>query len=523
MQKRAGWVLLAVISIGLGAFAETVITSSTGLPDESDVVLEKAVDAVKTMPAETVEAIGGAVLYIGDELRNTVHGIASPFKSDPREKSRRELLLNTQEAWSTDRQLQMKAYTVSATVGSELSGDATGGPIDVSPFFAGVDFPKGSSAWYRPDTRRLVVCNTPAGLRAVEDMLLRCHKAEREYKQVEIQAKFIEVSQQTLNQLGFNWDVTDAVKIAGGWNLDANDYGAGLRTAAAALRGAPVAGTMTLTKTGWMPLTLVISALEQDSDSDVLSSPSLTTMDGKTADIWVGERRNVPQSFKVNSSSVNVHIEHTKWDSQLMGVQFRVTPTIEKANNIRLKLNPKVLDLIGYDTYQVSPEASMLMVNGFSVEQTGVDGAYPLLNVPAAGITKVWDLMSATLGGDVNSQANVIGNNPAIYSDKERPADHETYGVPLAPVQGRLPYFRVREIETEVVVADGNTVGLGGLIYDRLETYKDKVPVLGSIPLIGRLFRSEGERSIKRNLMIFVSATQVDGNGQRKTDLASTN
>jgi general secretion pathway protein D len=71
-----------------------------------------------------------------------------------------------------------------------------------------------------------------------------------------------------------------------------------------------------------------------------------------------------------------------------------------------------------------------------------------------------------------------------------------------------------------VTVADGSTVGMGGLIYDKVETFKDKVPVLGSIPLVGRLFRSEGERSVKRNLMIFVTATQVDVNGRRSADLA---
>jgi general secretion pathway protein D len=74
-----------------------------------------------------------------------------------------------------------------------------------------------------------------------------------------------------------------------------------------------------------------------------------------------------------------------------------------------------------------------------------------------------------------------------------------------------------------VDVADGSTVGLGGLIYNRLETYKDKVPVLGSIPLVGRLFRSEGERNIKRNLMIFVSATQVSNGGQRKSEITLNN
>jgi general secretion pathway protein D len=84
----------------------------------------------------------------------------------------------------------------------------------------------------------------------------------------------------------------------------------------------------------------------------------------------------------------------------------------------------------------------------------------------------------------------------------------------------RLPYYRLREMQTQVTVADGSTVGMGGLIYDKRETFRDKVPVLGSIPFIGRLFRSEGENSVKRNLMIFVTATQVDINGRKAADLA---
>jgi general secretion pathway protein D len=90
---------------------------------------------------------------------------------------------------------------------------------------------------------------------------------------------------------------------------------------------------------------------------------------------------------------------------------------------------------------------------------------------------------------------------------------------PIPSQTGQLPYFRVREMTTKVTVADGSTVGMGGLIYDKIETYKDKVPVLGSIPLIGRLFRSEGEKTIKRNLMIFVTATEVDVNGRRAVDM----
>jgi general secretion pathway protein D len=272
---------------------------------------------------------------------------------------------------------------------------------------------------------------------------------------------------------------------------------------------------MVLTKTGWMPLTVMISALEQNSDSDTLSAPSLTTMDGKAAEIWVGEDRAVPKSFSVDADDVNIHIQHKFGNSELMGVHFSVTPEIQKNNLIRLKLNPKIIDLIGYDDYQVSPEANMLMINGGNPGQQVAKGVFPVFNVP--GKSTVFDILNASVANSGGS------GNVTTFQDQDRMVDHESRGVPLAAIHGQLPYFRVREVKTQVDVADGSTVGLGGLIYDRLETYKDKVPVLGSIPLIGRLFRSEGERSIKRNLMIFVSAGQIANNGQRKSDVAINN
>ncbi len=80
----------------------------------------------------------------------------------------------------------------------------------------------------------------------------------------------------------------------------------------------------------------------------------------------------------------------------------------------------------------------------------------------------------------------------------------------------RRPVFKSRKVETVVTIEDGSTIAMGGLIKERLETFKDSVPILGKIPLLGRLFRSEGERTTKRNLMIFVTANQVDATGHKK-------
>jgi len=78
-----------------------------------------------------------------------------------------------------------------------------------------------------------------------------------------------------------------------------------------------------------------------------------------------------------------------------------------------------------------------------------------------------------------------------------------------------LPRFRVRQITTSSIVWDGQTVMLGGLISESVQKIKDKVPILGDLPLFGRLFRSESSSSNKKNLVIFVTPTIIDPAGNR--------
>lgn len=85
-----------------------------------------------------------------------------------------------------------------------------------------------------------------------------------------------------------------------------------------------------------------------------------------------------------------------------------------------------------------------------------------------------------------------------------------------APVQPTpLPRFRVRQVSTTAIVWDGQTIVLGGLIAENVSKTRDKVPVLGDIPLLGRLFRSERSSSDKKNLVIFVTPTIIDPAGNR--------
>lgn len=78
-----------------------------------------------------------------------------------------------------------------------------------------------------------------------------------------------------------------------------------------------------------------------------------------------------------------------------------------------------------------------------------------------------------------------------------------------------LPEFSVREVTTTVNVWDGQTVVLGGLVNSLIMEEKDTVPVLGDVPILGRLFQSTQKTETKRNLMIFVTATLIDPAGNR--------
>src|SRR5204863_4151385 len=92
---------------------------------------------------------------------------------------------------------------------------------------------------------------------------------------------------------------------------------------------------------------------------------------------------------------------------------------------------------------------------------------------------------------------------------------------PPAGVQAADIITNKRSVETKVLVDDGSTIVLGGLIEDRITETRNQVPFLGRIPLLGALFRSKSESKQKTNLMIFLRPTilrTVESNFRVTTD-----
>jgi general secretion pathway protein D len=211
---------------------------------------------------------------------------------------------------------------------------------------------------------------------------------------------------------------------------------------------------------------VVIRALEQRDGVDLLSAPKVTTLSGRQAHMEVSDVRTIAVGLNnqgggggvgnnVNQAAINLIIPGTV--SQPFGPVLDVVPYVSSDDEtIQMTILPTITEFVGYDD--------------------------PGPFVP--------QILGLTSGSSPISRTSVLP----------------------------LPRLRVRMVTTSAIVWDGQTVALGGLIAEDNVKSRDKVPVLGDIPVVGRLFRSENSRTVKKNLMIFVTATIVDAAGKRVHD-----
>lgn len=363
---------------------------------------------------------------------------------------------------------------------------------------AGVNFEGvvGSSLAF--DGEQLIVTQTPTNIERLRTLL----RNYTEVKQVEIETKFLEVSQNDLDELGFHWTVSPIAGKGGDWAVSSNlrslnDLNISNKSSSRARIGSidadgevqeffpatgnnadpvyinppDVASSLSYGTadsffkedgiiSGDLNIDLEIQALARKSGSDLMSAPKVTVLSGKRANIVVAQELRFPQSYGDIESTVSsgggdggsaaVSITAgTPQDFTLrnVGVEMSVTPNVENDNTISLVLEPRVTEFEGFVEY----------------------------------------------GG------------PSIALSGETTA--------IVPAGFFQPVFSTREITTEVTIYDGATVVMGGLTRDEVRTINDKVPFLGDIPGLGRLFRSEGETRQKRNLLIFVTANLVSPGG----------
>jgi general secretion pathway protein D len=213
--------------------------------------------------------------------------------------------------------------------------------------------------------------------------------------------------------------------------------------------------------------------------------------------------------------------------------QFRVAiQAIQQRTGSDLLTAPKVTTLSGRQTH-ISAQDLQYIVTGVGITEnsssatglvggTGVTAPQVNYYTTPYGFGPVLDVMPTVSADGYSVQMVLIPtvlefiqyDNPGGFVPQAEAAAGNTIGVPVQAVLP-LPHFRVREVVTSCNVWDGQTVVLGGMISETITKIKDQIPVLGDLPLVGRLFQSESTDSQKQNLLIFVTPTIIDPAGNR--------
>lgn len=425
-----------------------------------------------------------------------------------------------EEAAPTDTTSPFGAAVVTGSTASRIQGRQ-----NAQAYLAklGIPFPEGASAQYIPTGSKLVVRNTQDNIDLI-DAIVDAAQGQAP-TQVQIESKFVEINQSNLKELGFNWlvgpfaigngvygtggsQVTDTASLPfvapGGQAIGTNNITQGLRSGQGTSAASAISanGIDSLLSGGSSLLTgaapgilglagiytnpqfqLVIRALDQKKGVDLMSAPTVTTKSGAKAVINVIREFRYPTEFDppqipqtVGSGGTTNGVASTvgfitnpiitpttpsAFETRNLGVTLEVTPTVgADGYTIDLDLAPEVVDFDGFVNY-----------------------GSPILTITGG----------STLAGGIPSPPRSVEVSPNVINQ---------------------PIFSTRKVTTSITIWDGMTIAIGGLIREDVQKVQDKVPFLGDIPLVGRLFRSDVNQSLKKNLIIFVSAKLIDAEGK---------
>ncbi len=348
-----------------------------------------------------------------------------------------------------------------AAAGGEGEGAST--TASVQSYFQqrGVPFPEGARAVYDSRISRVIATNTPDNLEKIERIIKEMNVTD---PQVLIEAKFVEIAQNDLNSLGFEWLVSKPSSLT---NLSPSSYTFNQNdplmrysddVSPTFSNGRDIVLNVVHHDSDGVTYQAMVHALETSNSTNILSTPRITTQNGEEATIRMVTEVYLPESWSeaqyipgppdIFTPSVPEFSDATE-----LGVRLTVTPQVDADRyTIALDMVPVIQAHIGW-----------------------IDYSY---QVPS------------TTGGNYT---NTI----------------------------RMPIIEARTVQTQITIYDGETIVMGGVTRDNSGNISDQVPVLGEIPLIGRMFQSQVDDNQKRNLLIFttVRLVQPDGSPYRAREI----
>ena len=393
----------------------------------------------------------------------------------------------------TGGELETRSYSLppSLLANSVKSGDASKSPSALGNLVLdsiGVNTSlENSSAICFPDTGKLVVRNTPNELSKIEQRI-RDAQGEPAQKQFEVETKFLSFTENDVKNFTFNLQMSGSTAIPNPGSPGAIYDPGSASGGTDGLRGTaglnPGGGSITALQSLLDPtypqkasnqvgvnaqvfgrgFAAILQLLQNAIGRDLVAAPRVTLADGKQSKIVISRRMFYPTSYTAPTVPNNDQGVGAGFilPSNPTGFEYRDIGTTLEVKGESTSI-PKAVDL----------DFTNLLVEDF---EGFVD--YGVL------------ISSAPLNPTTNSVATPIGSAPYL-----------------------VPIFSKKSLQSRVRLIDGETVGMGGLISDVVQLVDDKVPLLGDIPMLGRLFRSEASQKIKSNLVIFCTMRIINPDG----------
>ena len=382
------------------------------------------------------------------------------------------------------------AKSSSSKQSANAEGATTNGSDALKNFFieCGIPFGEGTGISYNKNANKLMVRNTPDNLRTIATLL---EKIDVETELVLVEAKIIEISVTDLEELGFDWTLThnntDPKFLFGNATQVNSTFGASdtyklgeavinqvlVRHTGGGGSGGNFStedaiGALNLInnlniipnfgKDGAYNMFLTVHAVDQSARGEVIAAPKVLAKSGTEAKIEMVQAMYFPESWEdAELEEGNNTFEYTPpvpemGSARKIGTNFTVTPRVSSnLRTITLLLAPSITALVGWTDYDYQ----------FIV-------------------------------GSIRS----VSSTSNVYAAKMK-----------------MPEISDRSLTTQLKIYDGDTVVLGGVLQEQSMKRDDKYPFLGDIPLVGTLFSNKATRTIKQNLLIFVTPRLIGYNG----------
>jgi len=289
---------------------------------------------------------------------------------------------------------------------------------------SGDDFNKKVSIEAEPNSNAIIISAPPAMMQTLKSVI---RQLDVRPSQVLVEAIIAQVSDTVARQLGIQWGANNINGSSSAFTTT--------NTTPSGSSSGTIAGSITqgigIIKSG--DISMVISALSNNTSSDILSTPSIVVLNNKKAVISVGKSISIQNgSYASTGASDSSGNPYNTFSQQNVALSLTVTPQISPDNSVRLVIK---------------------QVND-SLENP---------------------------------------NNPST-----------------------TPIINTSNIDTTVLVNSGSILVLGGLISHDNTVSRNKIPILGDIPIIGRIFQYDSRSVEKKNLMVFLRPIILNSNMDNK-------